>query len=269
MASLFASCDSKDNSWYTVLNEVELNSDLKEISGLTYYKDGILLAIQDEDGDLFFLDEKTGEIVKKEKFGKKGDYEGVTLVGNEVYILRSDGNLYAYHLNSKETKKIKNTITKEYEFEGLFYESRTNRLILTCKNAPKKLQKKELLFFTYDLNTNEWIKDPVYKVKKKDITDLSYGNMDDIKPSGIMQNPINNEIYVVASQGKSIVALDENFRVKYVIHILMHSIQPEGICMSSEGFPVISTEAIDGKPARMFTMKLKEDIPQSFFTEED
>lgn len=263
MTSILLSCDTQDNSWYKILNETELDSDLKEISGLTYYKDGILLAIQDEDGMLFFINEKTGEIVQKEKFGKKGDYEGVTLVNNTAYILKSDGDLFAYDLDTKETNKINNTITKDYEFEGVFYEARTKRLILTCKNAPKKAQKKELLFFGYDLTKNKWIKDPIYKVKRKDINQLSYANLDDLKPSGIMQNPINNEVYILASQGKSILVLDMNFKVQNVVHLLINSIQPEGICMSSEGFPIISSESVSGNKARMFTLLLREDIPSS------
>jgi hypothetical protein len=51
----------------------KLNSELEEISALTYLEDGKLACVQDEDGILYTFDAQEGEIVGKYKFGKHGD----------------------------------------------------------------------------------------------------------------------------------------------------------------------------------------------------
>jgi uncharacterized protein YjiK len=59
---------------------------LKEISGLSYYKNNQLACVNDEEGKVFMYDFVKKEIVDKIPFGKDGDYEGIEVVGDEVFV---------------------------------------------------------------------------------------------------------------------------------------------------------------------------------------
>ena len=58
----------------------EMPKELKEISGLAYFGNGILACINDEEGKVYFFDTKNDQVTQQIKFGKKGDYEGITIV---------------------------------------------------------------------------------------------------------------------------------------------------------------------------------------------
>ena len=73
---------------------LKLKSTLKEISGLTFIDEQHLAVVQDEKGKIYQLDIATGEIVGDERFDKDGDYEGIEFVDGEMYVLRSDGDVY-------------------------------------------------------------------------------------------------------------------------------------------------------------------------------
>lgn len=259
MFVLLFSCSMKrvDNEFYKILNKVSLNTDLEEVSGLTYYKNGTFLAVQDELGMIYVLDETSGNVLEEWKFGKKGDYEGITLVGTDVYILRSDGDLFKYNINSKETEKLNNPYLKNYEFEGLCYDEARRMLILSCKSAPKSKLNKKMLFYGYKIDGSKWIEDPIYTIKKSHIENVAGFEINTLKASGIVQNPINQDFYVVASLGSVIIQLGHNFNVKRVIPLHDNFNQPEGITINSNGELVISNEANKNQNATMYTIQLK------------
>lgn len=248
---------SVDNQFYTILNKVSLHKDLKEISGLTYYKDGTFLAVQDELGLIFILDEQSGEIQDEWKFGKKGDYEGITLVKQWIYVLRSDGDLYRFNTRTKETIKLSNPFAKEAEFEGLCYDQTKQQLILSCKSTHRSKKDKQMLFYGYDLKTEKWIKDPIYRLNKNEIEALAGFKLKTLKASGIVQHPVSQDFFVVASLGSVLIQLNSSFQLKRIIPLQDNFNQPEGITINSNGYLVISNEANKNQKATIYTLELK------------
>ena len=61
---------------YAPVKKYTLPGRLVEISGIDYWKDSILLCIEDEKGYLYLYDHGQEEVIQEIKFGKKGDYEG-------------------------------------------------------------------------------------------------------------------------------------------------------------------------------------------------
>ncbi len=251
------SMQSVDNTFYKISNKVSLQEDLEEISGLTYYKDGLFLAVQDELGIIYVLDETTGQIKESFNFGKKGDYEGITLVNNTAIVLRSDGDLFTYDLKTKVSDKLKNPYAKDFEFEGLCYNQAKHQLILSCKSAHKSKLDKQMLFYGYDLTTNTWIKDPIYRINKKEIEDMAGFDLKTVKASGIVQHPVNQDFYIVASLGALLIQVDKHFKLKRIIPLHDNFNQPEGITINSKGDLVISNEANKKQNATMYTLLLK------------
>jgi uncharacterized protein YjiK len=71
-----------------------LKASLKEISGLAFHPSGVLLAVQDEDGDIFALSPDDGAVLEKTRFASDGDFEGIAATDESVLVLRSDATLY-------------------------------------------------------------------------------------------------------------------------------------------------------------------------------
>ena len=115
-----------------------LNSDLEEISGITYIDSNKIACVQDEEGRIFIYDFTKREIVEKIKFAKSGDYEGITSVGEDFYIVRSDGDIFKYNTTFIETIQIKTPLTSSKDVEGICFDSETNSLLILCKGSPRR-----------------------------------------------------------------------------------------------------------------------------------
>jgi uncharacterized protein YjiK len=118
----------------------KLPKDLDEISGLVYYKDKTLLAVQDENGRVFAINSESGELERTYGFGKDGDYEGITLAGDQVWILKSNGNLTRLKKleDDAPVKIFKTHLSTSNDTEGLAYDALNNRLLVVCKESPGK-----------------------------------------------------------------------------------------------------------------------------------
>ena len=67
---------------------------LLEISGLSWIGNDQLACIQDEDGVIFIYDLRKEAIADQYEFGEDGDYEGIEIIGDDAWVLKSNGNLY-------------------------------------------------------------------------------------------------------------------------------------------------------------------------------
>ena len=73
-------------------------NELKEISGLALTADGKVLAHDDEIGRVYVIDPRGGLIVKRFNLGESpphGDFESITIAGSDIYLLASNGKLFA------------------------------------------------------------------------------------------------------------------------------------------------------------------------------
>jgi len=124
---------------------IQLPKALTEISGLTYLGDGRIAAVQDEKGQLFVINTTTGEIESKDKFGKKGDYEGISLVDSTIYSVENTGTIHQISLSGKveELEKYKTKLSGKNDVEGLCYHKPSNSLLLACKRQSGKKKHKK------------------------------------------------------------------------------------------------------------------------------
>lgn len=251
----FSSCDPKkknsENSTETTVQEkvfsYNLNSPnekyvlpqkLTEISGLSYSNDGQLYCVNDEQGKIFVYSITEKDIIKTIDFGKDGDYEGIEIVNNIVYVLKSDGKIKAIDLATEEAKNIDCSQKEVLEYEGLTYDQNTNSLLLAAKEM--KGNKK---IYEYDLSSE------IMKVRYIIPESFIDANSDkkEFKPSGIAVHPISKEIYILASAGKKLIVMsDENKKIKQYNLDNQLFAQPEGICFGFNGELFISSEGKGG-----------------------
>lgn len=229
---------------------------LEEISGLTYYKDGLLACVQDEDGKVFFYNHKDRKMDREVRFAGSGDYEGLEIIGDAVYVVKSNGDLYFFELGEDDqvkADKIETPLNKDNDIEGLAYDHEEDELILACKGNGDIKDRKVAgrAFYRYDLREEKLKKKPVFNITKEDIKAFLETQIDfeyeaeriNFRPSGIAFHPIQNLYYVIASTGKLLLMVDRKGNVKGSVPIDPRLLgQPEGICFAPNGDMFISSE---------------------------
>lgn len=249
----------------------DLPNKLKEISGLGIDAAGqYLYAIQDEEGDLFVIDANTGEIEKEGNFHKDGDYEGVEIVGDRVFIVKSSGTLYEvlnFMSENQEVIKHKFDFSKNSDIEGLGYDPIENRLLVSCKGKIGKGDDFDFKkgIYALDLATMKMSEAPIYTIKVEAVKKFlevhkTLEKIDKLVklfqpgeefifgPSGLAVHPMTGEIYITSSVGKILVVLGRDGAVEHMVKLKkkLHE-QPEGIAFAPDGTLYISNEGKSGK----------------------
>lgn len=247
--------------------QLELDKVLDEISGLsmTNRKDE-LVAIQDELGSLFYLDKQTGEIKNEVSFWKDGDYEGIELVGNDIYVVKNTGTLYQIKNAGKKRQKVikyNGFLDDDYNIEGLTYWPQQNKLLLACKAEGKAkagdLQSK--CIYAFDIKSKSFEDEPFLKVERPVIEDYlssciqgadhqkicSIFNVSEeefkLRPAAIAIHPISEQVYVLSAKGNLLLVMDMSGQILHISKLpkKLHR-QPEGISFDSKGELYISNE---------------------------
>ena len=74
----------------------EMPEALKEISGLGITEDRKnLIAVNDEEGIVYLINKMDGQKVKEIEFWDEGDYEGLEVVGQDAYVIKSSGTIFS------------------------------------------------------------------------------------------------------------------------------------------------------------------------------
>ena len=78
-------------------------------------------------------------MIEEIQFHKDGDYEGIEIVGDKVYVIKSTGTIYEVTnpgTKEQQRKKFNSFLSKENDVEGLAYDKKNNRLLVACKGIP-------------------------------------------------------------------------------------------------------------------------------------
>ncbi|UTW67982.1 SdiA-regulated domain-containing protein [bacterium SCSIO 12643] len=220
--------------------EMKLSSELNEVSGLEMLSDSAIATIQDEKGNIYFLDIETGKIKDHFDFGKKGDYEGIAHYKNHFYVLRSDGTIFKIK-RGKDAKTYEFKDNKDFDFEGLCMDQKNNRLLVACKTHGNKKKRDHFYIYSFSLEDKKYDDKPVFKISKDEVDK-------DFKPSGISIHP-KGHIYILSSYAKKLLVLSRKGEILNRIKLDKSTFhQPEGITFTSKGDLFISNEKNDYTP---------------------
>lgn len=233
------------------------NPDLREISALspTGQKD-VYATIADEKGVVYFLDmAHEGAVVKLIPFRDKGDFEGIELVGNTIWALKSDGKLFEINHwdgapEAVQVQEYSTFLQKENNLEGLCYDPKREALLLACKEQPDSMYLRHV--FAFDLKTRQLNAAPVYAIDPNEVNRLvAYGDTekhDAFSPSAIAIHPKTGDVYVISTALKRLIVLDyQTGKIKAAVRLdkkLMP--QPEGITFDTEGNLILCSEGKKG-----------------------
>lgn len=241
---------------------------LREISGLTDINSKTIACVQDENGILFIYDIIQNKIEKQYNFHIDGDYEGITLAGKAMYILRSDGVLF--EITDYEAQDFK---LKSYETgipvnnnEGLCYDADNNRLLVACKSKLGKGAefKDKRVIYGFDLLTKKLSSEPVFSFDLATIKMFAQENKlnlpvrdkkKGIEPiikfftSAIAIHPITKKLYLLSAADHMLFIFDMKGNLEHIelLNSQMFN-KAEGITFFKNGDMLITNEAQDKKP---------------------
>ena len=230
----------------------KIDNKLQEISGLTWdRKNDEFYAHNDEKGILFVLDREKKFILREIPFGKKGDYEDVSLYNGVPYVLRSDGTIFKIEIKSDGTGNGAEAgeldIKGSKDFETLYYDNTRKALIMLCKNC--KIDDKETVSaFAFYPDSIGFVSEPVYQLDIERIKELAPQPTSRFQPSAACINPVNKKLYIVSSASNQLAIADSSGNIESVFVLAKKLFpQPEGITFKGNGDMYISNEGIGSK----------------------
>jgi len=223
---------------------LELPAELREVSGLTVLPDGRLGAVQDETGTLFTLDPATGAVAGREAFDERGDFESVEAVGDDVWVLESNGDLTRLRGlgGAVEVDRFETELAGRNDTEGLAYDAAGRRLLIACKENPGNGLGDVRAVYAFSLASETLSAAPVFTLDRTRID-----AEDPFKPSALAVRPGTGEVYVLSSVRKALAVLAPDGTLLAVVELpeALYA-QPEGLAFAPDGTLYLSNEGPDG-----------------------
>jgi len=233
---------------------------LEEVSGLTYFNTNQLAMHNDEKGRMYVFDLKKRAVVQRVRFDGDGDYEGIERVGEYIYIVKSNGNLYRFNVNIEGVvEKIETPFDSKNNVEGLGYNPKTNHLLIALKDdgdtPDVKVAGKAI--YGYNLNEKTFDKLPHFSVSHKDMERV-LGKDYKFHPSAVAVHPLTEEVYVLSAHKRALMVFGKDGKPKNLTDLKRSLFpQPEGIAFSPEGDLYISNE-MEGEGGTLLWFKMKQ-----------
>ena len=233
------------SSGVSVIEKWDLPKELKEVSGIAYLDQNKFACVQDEDGIIFIYNRSTDKIDKEISFAGGGDYEGLTVNGSTAYVVRSDGRIFEVDMNggNQSAKEYDTPLTSAHNVEGLCYDKKNNRLLLTIKDdEPGDKNYKGI--YAFNLATKTMAKEPVLQINLDDKLLNIEGEKKSktIKPSALGIHPVTNDFYITDGPAAKLLIMDANGNIKNFLSLGKNFAQAEGITFSPQGDIFISNE---------------------------
>jgi uncharacterized protein YjiK len=256
----------------------DLDVSLREISGLTTTpKPDLLAAVQDEKGQLFYINKKTGKVTPSVIFAEDGDFEGIEFVGDTLWVVKSKGRLYKlWNLDKTpyDMATFKIESLKKANIEGLGYDAKNNRLLLAQK-GDKTDEAASRAIFAFDLKNQTPSVSKAFDLRLSDFQAFladkkakkyqhlvdDYVNNPAAKgvefgPSGVAVHPLSGNIFVLSSVNKVLIVISSEGKILEMVKLDKNRFpQPEGLCFDADGTLYLSSEAKDDPKAKLFVFK--------------
>jgi len=224
---------------------------LREISGLTLTTRGTVLTHDDNIARVYEVDPKTGILLKAFSLegGVRGDFEAITTVGTDIYLLESKGKFYRFKEGADGTEvpySIYDTkLGKECEFESLAYEADSTRLVMACKKIRGKDAPHEVLIYRFPLPLDR----STMSTLSVPIEDVAGSNKwKDFHPSDMTIDPITMNYVMISSREKGLLVMTPDGDVVRSERLPGDHRQPEGVAITRDSILIVSDE-VNVRPA--------------------
>lgn len=237
----------------------ELPDVLEEVSGIAFLDKNRIAAVQDEEGKIFIFNISSEEIEQEIHFSGNGDYEGIAVSGNVLYVVESNGTIYEIQNFSEaepEIREYSTRLSRNNDVEGLFFDAGKNRLLLSVKEKDPTAKDYKGIY-AFDLDQKKLLKEPAYKMRfeGKPFQKAEKEHVQSIfRPSEVAKNPAG-EILLLEAESPQLLILDASGKTKSLYHLDEDDFpQPEGLGFDPAGDLYISNE---GKPGTIHKVKIE------------
>lgn len=223
---------------------------ISEISGLALTADQRLLVHGDENGAVSEIDYRRGVVVKQFLLGKKhtvhADFEGITVAGDKIFMLASNGDLYEFK-EGAAGERVDYTLHdthlgKECEFEGVAYDPATASLLLACKHVYSRELKNLLVIYRWKLEKDPGPRLTMLTVPLDDA--IGANPWKSLFPSDITIDPFNGNYILIAARQQALIEITPAGDVVLTRPLPGPHEQAEGVAITKDSLLLISDEAV-------------------------
>jgi len=224
---------------------------LREISGLALTHDGRLLVHDDQLGQVWEVDYHRGVLVKRFSLGNgvlKGDFEGITLANDMVFLLASNGKLFEFREGADGAQvdyKVQDTGLKEQcEFEGVAFDPSIDALLLACKHVYEKDVRDAIVIYRWSLKSDSGARLSQLTVPLASV--IGTNGWTHLEPSDITIDPLTGNYVLLASKENALIAITPAGALVFAHPLPAGHAQPEGVAITKDSILMISDEGGQG-----------------------
>lgn len=259
MAMLLVACHS-DTDTPTAMQAADNDSfqqwklpgKLREISGLALTADQRLLAITDEEAIVYEIDYDNGGLVKAFALGEptlRGDFEGIAVVGDVIWLMTSDGDLIATREASDGERvsftRYETGLGRYCELEGLGQDAQQQTLFLGCKETKKKRDK--LKIFEVSVANRPPARTAAVTFSEQALADKV--GKKHMRPSALAIDAMSGNRVMLAANHRALITLAPDGELIDAIILPGHGRhkQAEGLEITRDGRLLIADEGGNGR----------------------
>jgi uncharacterized protein YjiK len=228
-----------------------LPAPLREISGLALTKDGRLLAHGDEIGEIWEIDYRRGILDKHFFLGDKavkGDFEGITVANDAVFLLSSSGKIYQFHEGANEAhvaySMVETGLKSACEFEGIAFDPAINSLLLACKHVHDKSVHDAIVIYRWSLAGDSTARLSKITVPLGEVS--ASNGWKSLHPSDITIDPFNGNYVLISSLEKAMIEITPAGEIVFARPLPDGHPQAEGIAVTKDSLMIVSDESKQG-----------------------
>ena len=220
--------------------------ELREISGLALTSDGRLLTHDDNVGRIFVIDPRSGLVLKNFYLGTgvHGDFESITIAGDDIYMLDSNGTLYQFREGADGAGVPFNTIDlrlgKECEFESMAFQADSDWLVMPCKKATNTKLQDQLVIYRWRLRRPQAQRLSMVTIPVSQI--IGQNGWKNFIPSDMTIDPVTGNYVLIASHEKALAEITPAGRVVRSGRVPGVHNQAEGVAITKDGILIVSDE---------------------------
>ena len=251
-----------DKSSIKILTSWLLPKELLEVSGISWMDEERFSCIQDELGKVYIFNIRLNKIEQEITFAEKGDYEGIAIAGDILYVLDANGTIFEIEDYANGNPKItvyKTHLKKKQDAESLAYDEKNNRLLIAVKAVDFNSAEYKGIY-AFDLQTKSMEESPVYKIdlSNKIFNEVNKGKIENsIRPSDIAIHPLTGDIYILEGTKPKLLIMNAKGELISLYDLKGSDFpQAEGIAFSADGKMYISNEGGNKEPGNILQVEL-------------
>ena len=221
--------------------------ELREISGLVLTPDGRILTHGDEKAIISVIDPRRGLSLKQFTVagGVRGDFESITMAGNEIYLMSSKSLLLRFQEGEDGAdvpySSVDLGLGKECEFESMVYQADSNWLVMPCKNAWNRTYAHQLVIYRWKLSGPDSARLSMITIPLAQL--IGSNKWKNLHPSDITIDPTSGNFVMIASHEKALIEMTRAGDLVRSEPLPSGHNQPEGVAITRDSIFMLSDEA--------------------------